>query len=161
GGASARWIPLLPLFAPHFTVIAVDRRGRGESGDTLPYSIEREFEDIAAVVDSLGESVYLLGHSFGGLCSLEASFLTQNIRKLVIYESPIPMTDERIFEPGVFERLEELTRAGNWEAVLTSFMLDVNKMPPHEFEIFRSSPSWAARVAAAHTLTRELQAVAQ
>src|SRR5258706_11204722 len=106
GGASARWIPLLPYFTPHFNVIVVDRRGRGESGDTQLYGIQREFEDIAAVVDSLGEPAFLLGHSFGGLCSLEASLLTSNIRKLVIYESPIPMTDERIFAPEMFQRLE-------------------------------------------------------
>ena len=159
GGASARWVPLLPLLTPYFSVVAVDRRGRGESGDTLPYSIEREIEDIAAVVDSLGEPVYLLGHSFGGLCSLEAALLTNNIRKLVIYESPIPMSDERIFAPDIFERLDALLAAGDREGVVTLFMVEVNQMPPHEFEIYRSTPAWPARVAAAHTLTREMHEV--
>jgi pimeloyl-ACP methyl ester carboxylesterase len=160
GGSSARWVPLLPMLTPHFSVVAIDRRGRGDSGDTPPYSIQREFEDIAAVIDSLDEPAYLLGHSFGGICSLEAALLTTNLRKLVIYEAPIPASAERVFVPEVFERLKALLEADDREAVLTVFMREVNHMPAHEFEIFRSSSAWASRVAAAHTLPRELKAAA-
>src|SRR3712207_2617173 len=68
----ARWRPVLPAFEERFTVYAIDRRGRGGSGDSDDYAIEREFGDVAAVVDSLGEPVTLLGHSYGALCALEA-----------------------------------------------------------------------------------------
>ena len=64
-----RWAPVLPAFEQHFSACAVDRRGRGANGDSEDYAIEREFEDIAAVVDWLGEPVILLGHSYGALCA--------------------------------------------------------------------------------------------
>src|ERR671913_1467382 len=64
----SRWAPVLPAFEQHFSICAVDRRGRGGSGDSEDYALEREFEDIAAVVDSIGEPVFLLGHSYGALC---------------------------------------------------------------------------------------------
>ena len=79
----------MPAFEERFSVLAVDRRGRGESSDSDGYEIEREFEDVAAVVDSLGESVNLLGHSYGALVALEAALLTENVRKLVLYDPGI------------------------------------------------------------------------
>src|SRR5918998_1211125 len=88
-GAAAdrgRWSPVLPALEKRFTVYAIDRRGRGGSGDAGSYTMEREFEDVATVVDSIGEPVNLLGHSYGALCALEAALLSRNIRKLVLYE---------------------------------------------------------------------------
>src|SRR5208282_1202279 len=63
-GSHMRWKPVLPALETQFRVYAVDRRGRGESGDALAYAMQREFEDVAAVVDSIGDGVHLLGHSF-------------------------------------------------------------------------------------------------
>ena len=77
----SRWRPVLPALEERFTVHAIDRRGRGGSGDSDGYAVEREFEDIAAMVDSLGESVNVLGHSYGGLLALEAALLTRNVRQ--------------------------------------------------------------------------------
>src|ERR1700738_3359572 len=85
-----RWTPILPALERHFNVYALDRRGRGGSGDAEQYAIEREFEDIVALVNSIDEPVFLLGHSYGALCSLEAARRTANVRKLVLYEPPIP-----------------------------------------------------------------------
>src|SRR5438270_592473 len=68
-----RWAPLLPVLDELFTVHAVDRRGRGASGDDPDHAIEREFEDVAAVVDAIAEPVHLLGHSYGAICALEAA----------------------------------------------------------------------------------------
>jgi pimeloyl-ACP methyl ester carboxylesterase len=158
GGALARWAPILPALEQHFRVYAVDRRGRGASGDSDIYAIEREFEDVAAVVDSIGEPVNLLGHSFGGICALEAALRAQHIRKLVLYEPPLPVEGVQIYPEGVIERLQALLATGDREAILSTFMREVVRMPPHEFELFRASPAWPARVAAAHTLPRELQA---
>jgi pimeloyl-ACP methyl ester carboxylesterase len=96
----SRWAPVLPAFEQRYTVCAVDRRGRGGSGDSRDFVMEREFEDVAAVVDSFREPVILLGHSYGGLCALEAALLSRNVRALVIYE---PAYDPEISSPGVIE----------------------------------------------------------
>lgn len=153
-----RWRPILPALEAHFTVYAVDRRGRGGSGDTEPYTLEREYEDIAGVVDAIGEPVTLLGHSHGALCSLEAALLTRNIRKLVLYEPPIPLTEGAIYAEGVIDRLQALLNQGDLEGVVTTFLQEVVRMPEHELEALKAHPTWADRVAAAHTIPRELRA---
>jgi len=158
-GTLARWAPVLSMFQQHFTVHTMDRRGRGESGDTQPYAIEREFEDVAAVIDDVGEPVFLLGHSFGAICALEAACRTPNIRKLVLYEPPIPTPGHEAFEPRTLQRLQALLEDGDREGLLTVFFREINGMPEAQFAQFRASPMWAARIALAHTLPRELEAV--
>jgi len=152
-----RWRPVLPALEERFTVYAVDRRGRGESGDSDGYAIEREFEDIASVVDSIDEPVNLLGHSYGALCSLEAALLTSNIRKLVLYEPPIPAGVE-IFAPGIIDKLQALLDAGDRDGVVTTFMAEVAQVRPDDLKLLQSLPAWKARVAAAHTIPREERA---
>jgi pimeloyl-ACP methyl ester carboxylesterase len=152
-----RWTPVLPAFEQHFTVCAVDRRGRGGSDDPDDYAIEREFEDIAAVVDSLEEPGFLLGHSYGALCALEAALLTRNVRKMVLYEPPMDVTGEQINPPGVVDRLEALLEAGDQDGVVDTFLREVPRVPPEAVEHMRSLPAWQARVAAAHTIPRELR----
>ena len=92
-GAAAdhsRWAPVLHALEHGFTVLAIDRRGRGASGDANDYAIEREYEDLAAVLASVGEEAAdVLGHSYGGICALECALLTAGISKLVLYEAPI------------------------------------------------------------------------
>ena len=154
----SRWTPVLPAFERRFTVYAIDRRGRGGSGDPDDYAIEREFEDVAAVVDSLGEPVFLLGHSYGALCALEAALLTRNVRKLVLYEPPMDVTDEGINPPGMVGRLEALLEAGDRDEVVATMLREVAGVPPEGVEYMRSLPAWQARVAAAHTIPRELTA---
>jgi pimeloyl-ACP methyl ester carboxylesterase len=152
------WTAVLLALEEHFSMYAVDRRGYGKSGDGPTYAIEREFEDIAAVVDSIGEPVNLLGHSFGALCALEAALLTQNLRKLVLYEPAIPLPGVLLYPEGVVERLQALLDAGDREGVLTIVYREVVMMPPHEFEQLRLSPAWPARVARAHNVPRESRA---
>jgi pimeloyl-ACP methyl ester carboxylesterase len=152
-----RWATVLPELEQRFTVHAVDRRGRGASGDAADYAIEREFEDVTAVVDSVGEPVTLVGHSYGGICSLEAVLRTDAVRRLVLYEPPIP-TEVEIYPPGLVDRLDALLAAGDREAVLTIFMTEVVRMPADHFEHFRSLPGWDDRVAHAHTVVREIHA---
>jgi pimeloyl-ACP methyl ester carboxylesterase len=158
GGTRLRWRPLLPVLGRHFTVLAVDRRGRGESGDAASYAIEREFEDIAAVVDSCAEPVHLLGHSYGALCSLEAARLTSKLASLVLYEPPLPMPELIAGAPAVIEALQVRLDAGDREGVLEAFLTTVVRMPRGELAAFKATEAWPARVAAAHTLPRELQA---
>ena len=154
-----RWKPILPTFEEHFSVYAVDRRGRGGSGDSEDYSIEREFEDVAAVVDSLGEPTYLLGHSYGALCALGAALLTRkNVSKLMLYEPPVQVVGEEAVASGVVGRLEALLEAGDRDAVVATMLREVAEVPPEVVEQMRELPAWQARVAAAHTIPRELRA---
>jgi pimeloyl-ACP methyl ester carboxylesterase len=155
-----RWAPVLSAFEERFTVCAVDRRGRGGSGDSNDYyAIEREFEDVAAVVDSFGEPAFLLGHSYGALCALEAALLTRNVRKLVLYDPGIEVSGQEIYPPEVIEQLEALLEAGDRDGVVVTTMREVAGLPSETVEYMRSQPAWQARVAAAHTIPRELRAV--
>lgn len=158
GGSHVRWASVLPALEPHFSLYAIDRRGRGESGDAASYAIEREFEDVAALVEAIGQPVYLLGHSYGGICALEAVLLTQHIRKLILYEPPIPNPPIPVYPDGLLDRLETLLAAGKREAILLTFLREVVRMPASELAQARASPAWPARLAAAHTLPRELRA---
>lgn len=151
-----RWVPILPALEERFTVYGVDRRGRGASGDREEYAIEREFEDVAALVDSLPEPANLLGHSYGALCSLEAALRAENLHKLVLYEPPIPSGIE-IYPSEVAARIQTLVDAGDREGAVVTFFREIVHAPPHELEQLRSLPSWPARVAAAHTIPREMR----
>jgi pimeloyl-ACP methyl ester carboxylesterase len=157
-----RWAPLLPHLEAHLTVHAVDRRGRGASGDAAVYALEREFEDVAAVAEaasrSAGTPVALFGHSFGGLCALGAAAVSDDVRHLVLYE-PAASPDANAFPPGVEDRVNGLLAAGDPDAALEAFFREVVLMPEDELTVFRRLPAWRARVAAAHTLPRELRAV--
>lgn len=151
-----RWARVLPELESRFTVYAVDRRGRGASGDGAEYALEREFEDVTAVVDEIGEPVTLLGHSYGGICALEAALRTSAVQRLILYEPPLPVGVE-FYVPGFLEELQRLLDAGAREEVLTSFLTDVVRTPPEELAQLRSLPGWDARVAGAHTVVREIR----
>jgi pimeloyl-ACP methyl ester carboxylesterase len=142
----------------HFTVFAVDRRGRGASGDETPeYRMELEFEDMRAVVSSIAEPVRLLGHSYGAICSLEGALRASNVCKLVLYEPPIS-TGEPIYSPELLERLELALGRGEREEVVEMFFREVVRAPESEMELLKSTPVWQMRVRAAHTLPREMRA---
>jgi pimeloyl-ACP methyl ester carboxylesterase len=153
----SRWATVVPRLAERFTTYAVDRRGRGVSPDPGgPYAIEREFEDLAEAIDAIGGEVDVLGHSYGAVCSLEAALLSANVRRLVLYEPPLPVGIE-INPPGVVERMNDLLAAGDREGVIMTFLLDVVRVPAAEAEALRRDPSWEGRLAAAHTIPRELR----
>jgi len=120
GSASVgdRWAAVTPLFTQHFTVYAMDRRGRGASGDSKDYSIEREFEDIACVLASIDGQVNLLGHSFGGVCSMEAALRASNLRRLIVYEPSTPTPGVQHYPTGFVDRLQEFLEQGQQEDVL-------------------------------------------
>jgi pimeloyl-ACP methyl ester carboxylesterase len=149
-----RWRTVLEPLAERFTVVAMDRRGRGASGDAEPYAIENEFNDVAAVVDSMPKPVHLLGHSYGAICSLEAAKRTTNLRSLVLYEPPLPV-GIAIVSDATQARLNALNAAGDREGVLETFMREVVRVPESDLAMLRSLPAWQARIAAAHTIPRE------
>ena len=155
----SRFGPLLPFLEPHTTIFAMDRRGRGASGDHAEYDAFREFEDIAVLVDSVadatGGAVTLYGHSSGAALALNAAMLTPHVRRLVLYEPAI--SGANLFPAGLPERLEALLAQGDREAVVETFCREVLRFTDEQLEAFRAQPSWPARVAAAHTLPREMR----
>jgi pimeloyl-ACP methyl ester carboxylesterase len=163
GAANAMaWTGVTPKLAQRFTVYAMDRQGHGQSGDGPDYALEREFEDLAALVQAIGEPVNVLGHSLGGLCALEAGLLTPLIKQLVLYEPlslPLPgMPGYPGYPAGFFERLEAQIAAGDREGTLMAFYQEIVGLLPQEIEALKASPTYPARLAAAHTLPRELKA---
>jgi len=151
-----RWNSILPDLEKRFTVYAVDRRGRGKSGDNDTYDIEREFEDVVAVVEAAGSHVNLLGHSFGALCAMDAALRTDRLNKLILYEPVFPVEGVKLYDPGAREKLEELSKQTDREKLLVSFFRDIVRMPEKDIGILQREPAWQARLAAAHTLVREM-----
>ncbi len=154
-----------PMLGRTFDVYAMDRRGRGASGDTAPYAIEREFEDVAAVADAIARLRYLpttdvVGHSFGGRCALGAALLTESVGRVVSYEGAPTPPGERYGDPGLVDELLGLAEVGLGEALLATFMARVVGMTPGELDAYRADPVWPRRVAAAPTIARELAAEA-
>jgi pimeloyl-ACP methyl ester carboxylesterase len=157
-GATAdhrRWSAISNKFEKHFTVYAMDRRGRGGSGDSPDYDLQREAEDVAAVVNSIGEPVNVLGHSYGGLCSLEAALLTDKINRLILYE-PAGSGGADHYAQNTIDRMQELIDSGENEAAVEMMFREIVKMPEHELIAYRKLPMWKGRILLAPTLPREL-----
>jgi pimeloyl-ACP methyl ester carboxylesterase len=158
GSMQSRWASVLPYLETHFSVTTFDRRGRGGSGDADDYDIKREFEDVAAVVESLDTPTMLLGHSYGALLALEAALLTRRLFGLVLYEPVIADDGPSPFPEEMMARLEESIRAGEGGAAVVMFMREFVGLSAEQLAAMRSSPDWPVRVAAAHTLAREQRA---
>lgn len=153
-----------PLLAGRFSVHALDRRGRGDSGDVAPYSIEREFEDVAAVADAIagdaGAPVAVAGHSFGGRVALGGALRTEAIGAVVCYEGAPPADEERYQPEGAGERVWERLAAGDPDEALATFLREIVGMSADDLARYRADPVWPRRAAAAHTIVRELDAEA-
>jgi pimeloyl-ACP methyl ester carboxylesterase len=149
-----------PLLAGRFTLHAIDRRGRGASGDTSPYAIEREFEDLATVAAALageaGGPVDVFGHSYGGRCALGAALLTADIRRVISYEGAPTPPGERYGDEALTGELTDLAAAGRNETLLETFMTRVVGMSAADLDRYRADPVWPRRVAAAGTIAREV-----
>src|SRR5262249_53797392 len=141
GNNAARWNPVIPFLELDFKLYALDRRGRASSGDAESYALQREVEDVIALVDAVGAPVDVLGHSLGGICAIEAATGTNKIRKLILYEPPIP-TNGPLNPNGMVDRLDGLLDAGDWEGVMTTVMRELIGMPNHEIEFLRELPTW-------------------
>jgi pimeloyl-ACP methyl ester carboxylesterase len=159
-GDHTRWTALRPHLEPHFTLHAMDRRGRGASGDAPEYDFERELEDVAAVVDAVAEvagtAVDVLGSSGGAAYSIGAAARTANVRRLVLFEPPGAQVLELL--PAEFlDRLDAMLAAGDREGVLVAAYRAVVGLSDEEIEHLRRQPEWPNRIAAAHTVPRELR----
>lgn len=153
------WAEVLPLLEQEFTVYAMDRRGRGESGDRAgAYALAREAEDVVAVVGSIDEPVHLLGHSYGGICALEATLLTDRIRRLTLYE-PEVIGEATTDDEQALAEIQRAIDAGDREEALVVFYREFARLSEAELERVRALSTWRRRVDAVHTVHREMEAM--
>ncbi len=146
--------PLVHELRGDLTTFAMDRRGSGASGDTTPYAIERESEDVAAVVDvvaALGGPIALWGHSYGCNPAMGGATLTTNVHHLILYEPSFGLS----YPPGAIEAIGAAVAAGDREAAIRAALVDTEAMTDEEFEGLRAGPRWPKLLAAAPTLPRE------
>lgn len=145
--------PLAALLADRFTVYNLHRRGRGESGDTQPYAVQREIEDIEAVIDAAGGSAYLWGSSSGATLALEAArALPSKVKKLAMWEPPYILDPSRRPPADTARTFAELVAAGRRGDAAEHFMAKVVGLPPEFVAHARSQPWWPKQEALAHTL---------
>ncbi len=145
---------LAALLAPHFTVINYDRRGRGDSSDTRPYAVEREVEDIEALITAVGGAAYLCGISSGAVLAFEAAAKGLNIKKLALYEPPY-MADNETGHKAPADSLKQLQtmvaeeRRGD---AVKFFLKDMVGVPAMVVFIMKLLPVFKKLKAVAHTL---------
>jgi pimeloyl-ACP methyl ester carboxylesterase len=156
----ADWSSLAAHLAPHFRVFAYDRRGRGESGDTMPYGVEREIEDIEALITEAGGSAFLYGHSSGAALALEAAIeLGEKVKKLAMYEAPYDNDPEaqRTWSQYIHHLTEALAANRRGDAVAL-FMQYVGT-PSEQIEAIHQTPAWSSLEAIAPTLAYDHTAI--
>ncbi|MGQ0576113.1 MAG: alpha/beta fold hydrolase [Pseudonocardia sp.] len=153
-----RWQSILPLLEPHVTVVAMDRRGRGGSGDADDYALVDEAHDVVAVVDAVADAtggpVDVFGHSYGASCVLEALPLCASMRRVVLYEPAL----NAIAPPGWLDRMSDLLATGRREEVVVALLRDLAGLTEEQLAQAQADPSWSGRIAAAHTVVRETRA---
>ena len=152
------WAQLAELLAPRFTVISYDRRGRGDSGDAPAYSVDREVEDLGALVDAAGGSAHVFGMSSGGVLALRAAAAGVPIGRAVVYQPPFTVDGSGHLPPlGFAERLDELVASGRRGAAASWFMREGMGAPRAFVGLLRvARPIWRNLEAVAHTLPYDL-----
>jgi pimeloyl-ACP methyl ester carboxylesterase len=151
---------LADLLAPHFTVYAFDRRGRGDSTDAVAYTVEGEVEDLRALVSAAGGSAFVYGHSSGGVLAIEAAARGVPIAKLAVYEPPYMIDETRRKPPAdLVTRVQAAVEAGQPDHAAETFLLEAVGFPADVVATTEQSPGWAGMVAVAHTLPYDLALV--
>lgn len=139
------------------TAIAYDRRGRGGSGDTKPYAVEREIEDIAALIDHAGGSASLFGHSSGAILALRAAAELSTIDKLAVYEPPFALDGARPFPPAdLVDRVQAAIDEDRRDDAVKLFLTEGVGVPAAQVETMQDAPVWGWFVNIAHTLPYDL-----
>lgn len=150
--------PFVDVLRHDWTTYSMDRRGFGASGETGPYSIERDFDDVAAIVEAVadrsGAPVALWGHSYGANCAMGGAARTHDVHHLVLYEPSLGLS----YPTGSIDRIEAALSAGDNEAAIIAVLVDILEMTEEDIEAFRSNPLWPVRLAAAPTVPRECRA---
>jgi pimeloyl-ACP methyl ester carboxylesterase len=142
---------LAELLARHFTVFTYDRRGRGGSGDTTPYAVEREIEDIAALLHAAGGAAFVWGTSSGAVLALEAATRLSGIQKLALYEAPLIVDAGRPTTENDWLRIGEAVAADRRGDAVKLFLKSVGA-PGFFIALMPFLPMWSKLKAIAHTL---------
>jgi len=147
-------LQLVELLAPRFTVVNYDRRGRGDSGDVATYAVEREIEDLAALVETTGGAADVFGMSSGGVLALRAAAAGVPFRRAVVYQPPFTVDADGHLPPADFgERLDELVASGDRGATVGYFMREGMGAPRVLVGALRlARPIWRNLEAVSHTL---------
>jgi len=143
---------LATILAADFTVFNYDRRGRGESGDTQPYAIQREVEDIEAVIDAAGGSAHLYGSSSGAALALEATAAGAPVTKLALWEPPYILDENARPPKDQVQQYETMIAEGRRGDAAEYFMTQVVRLPAEFAAYAKTQPWWPAQEALAHTL---------
>ncbi len=150
--------------ADRFTVCAYDRRGRGDSGDTQPYSPDREVADLAAVIEAVsgsgtgapGSGAFVFGHSSGAALALRAAAHGVPMAAVVAYEAPFVIPGTRKLAEDPTGRITALVAAGRRADAVRFWMTDVVQVPAEVIPTMENSPMWAGLQALTHTLPYDL-----
>jgi pimeloyl-ACP methyl ester carboxylesterase len=144
--------PLAKLLAEHFTVYTYDRRGRGDSGDTAPYDVDREVEDLAALIEAAGGSAHLYGISSGAVLALEAAAHGLPLESLAVYEPPFIVDDSRAPMGAHYTvPLAAAVAEDRRSDAVRLFMRQVG-VPAPMIAVMRLTPAWRKLTPTAHTL---------
>jgi pimeloyl-ACP methyl ester carboxylesterase len=159
-GQIESWRSMWPQLTDLFRVTALDRRGRGSSGDDGPYSLNREYEDVGAVAEGLaaehGGPVDVFAHSFGATCALGAAASGAPVRRLALYEPPGPPTAPLDW----VERASTMVAEGNAGRAMVSFLTEILGLSADQIEELRSAPmTYDILAVVAATLPREARAL--
>ena len=153
---------LAKLLTSRFTVITYDRRGRGNSTDTAPYSPQCEVQDISALIDAVGEPVFLYGHSSGAALALEAAMkLSKRIAKLAIYEVPYAIDNNARNAANVYYKtLKKLLIAGRNDDAVALFVQSVG-VSDNQIQAMKLLPMWKGLVKLAPTLAYDSEVLGE
>lgn len=149
--------PLAEVLEPRFTVYTYDRRGRGASGDTAPYAVDREVEDLEALIGEAGGSASVFGYSSGAVLSLKAAARGLPITKLALYDPPLLVDESRPRPPADLQaRIGELVATGRRGEAVELFQTDAVGIPADVVAQLRHAPFRPALEDMAHTLVYEM-----
>ncbi|HUZ01830.1 MAG TPA: alpha/beta hydrolase [Thermomicrobiaceae bacterium] len=153
---------LAPALSERFSVYTYDRRGRGASGDRAPYAVEREIEDLRALIEAAGGTADVFGHSSGASLALEAARQGLPIRRMALYEAPMIVDDSR---PPVGERFGErvqaLVAADRRSDAVKLFMTEAVRAPKIMTVVMPLMPAWAKVTAVPHTVPYDVAVIGE
>ena len=147
---------LAPLLSEHFTVISYDRRARGESGDTRPYTVEREIEDLQTLIEQNGGSAYLFGISSGAILALRAVSHGLRVPKLVLFEPPFATSKNLVRSTNAYHELTRLVEEGKRGEAVKFYLRKVMEVPAFLPFLLQLTPNWSKMKANANSLPYDL-----
>lgn len=151
-----QWLPVAQILAERYTVMLVDRRGRGLSGDAHDYDLSTEAADVEAVLAAAGPGATLLGHSYGGVVAAATAAAGADISALVLYEAPL-LTNGSSSASAVTSSIAAAVAANDNDQALSIMLADRVRMDETALTNLRRSPAWAGMAALVPTVVRELR----